>query len=120
MQSIFNQEYFKEKEFIKPDTSSLLPPEFQDSDSDSEYETAGYQLKEDLHCEDEGFNMDADYIEERPRKKGKTAQVYYTECTRIITGEIIQIFAENCSSSMLIYFSSLLSRRLSKDRLLFE
>ena len=97
MQSIFNQEYFKEKEFIKPDTSSLLPPEFQDSDSDSEYETAGYQLKEDLHCEDEGFNMDADYIEERPRKKGKTAQVYYTyRMYSDNSREIIQIFAENC------------------------
>ena len=71
MQSIFNQEYFGEQEFTKPDISSLLPPEFQDSDS----ETAGYQLREDLHCEDEGFNMDADYIDERPHKKGKTDQV---------------------------------------------
>lgn len=74
MQSIFNHEYLGENEFIKPDISSFLPPEFQDSDSENE--TAGYQLREDLHCEDEGFNMDADFIEERPRKKGKTAQVF--------------------------------------------
>ena len=61
MSSIFNQEYLNEKEYIKPDLSPLLPEDLRDSDSDS----AAYQL----HCEDEGFVMDADCIDEKQLKK---------------------------------------------------
>ena len=62
MSSVFNQEYLNEKEFTKPDLSSLLPEDLQDSESDSE-------LEQKLHCEDEGFIMDADYIADNKQKK---------------------------------------------------
>ncbi|KAI6649347.1 Protein KRI1-like [Oopsacas minuta] len=71
MNSIFNQDYFEEKEYEKPDLSSILPPDLQDTDS----ETADYQLGDNLYCEDDGFIMDADYIEERALKNSKREQV---------------------------------------------
>ena len=52
MSSIFNEDYLEQREMTKPDFSSFLPPELLDSDT------------EELHCEDERFVMDADYIEE--------------------------------------------------------
>ena len=77
MSSVFNQEYLDEKEYIKPDLCSLLPDELQDSDSDS----AVVPLEQNMHCEDEGFVMDADYIEDKHTKKYRNNDVRYYHCS---------------------------------------
>lgn len=66
MSAIFNSDYMDEIEKKKPDFSSIIPPEYHESDDELLYKEIINDTN--LHCEDDNFIMDVDYIENNLRR----------------------------------------------------